>query len=323
MNIKFKGLGFFSVIILTFLFLPHLVSAQTTDTGTTAVDYVDPPCCRVANFVTVLGGLAGSSEYEVACYILASSAPTCAEYSGDWDTVSFVSCRTTPACSSLIPELDRRRDDAEKAKEIKDIEAANDAISDLTNWTCVLTYEGEAPGLNRGVSATKINVDKICVDYKNLASTMAVDRDAARQLCYQNCDAGATQDANRAKSCLFILTQTCSQYASNPSASGSGYDGPDFSDLNNELGATTRGLNKLGLSSPSALIGRLIRVAVGIIGTIALVIFVYAGLVWMTSRGDSSKAESSRSMLLWASLGVVVILSSYAIVDFIFGTVFK
>jgi uncharacterized membrane protein YjfL (UPF0719 family) len=64
-------------------------------------------------------------------------------------------------------------------------------------------------------------------------------------------------------------------------------------------------------------------VAVGIIGTIALIIFIYAGLVWMTSRGDSGKAESSRSMLLWASLGVVVVLSSYAIVDFIFGTVFK
>ncbi len=328
MNIKFKGLGFFSVIILVFLFLPHLVSARVAcqcdiscDTsvyretaGTISFVKEDETNASISTCTSFANTLS-DSEAQAAKNLCSNFASL--------STAQINSVLKTQNCRPDEAANQKIIDDAEKAKEIKSIEAAGDAISDLTNWTCILTYEGEAPGLNRGVSATKINVDKICVDYKNLASTMAVDRDAARQLCYQNCDAGATQDANRAKGCLFVLTQTCSQYASNPSASGSGYDGPDFSDLSNELGATARGLNKLGLSSPSALIGRLIRVAVGIIGTIALVIFVYAGLIWMTSRGDSSKAESSRSMLLWASLGVVVILSSYAIVDFIFGTVFK
>lgn len=296
MKAKINGFISLALIIFSGLFL----------FSTGVVSAADSKCCIITH-----------NDNSKVCSLLTDSytAASCLAdsfTSGNKNSVD-VTCDDSDVCRSFWSE----------SKQAKSIEAAENAIKDLSNWTCVLTYEGEAPKLNRGVSVTEITKNKICVDYKNLASTMAVDVNSAKQLCNQNCDAGATQSANRAKGCLFIYTQTCSQYASNPEASGSGYKGPEFSDLYKELGSTSRNLNKLNLSSPSALIGRLIRVAVGIIGTIALIIFIYAGLVWMTSRGDSGKAESSRSMLLWASLGVVVVLSSYAIVDFIFGTVFK
>jgi hypothetical protein len=277
MNIKFKGLGFFSVIILTFLFLPHLVSARiacqcdiSCDTsvyretaGTISFVKADETNASISTCTSFVNTLS-DSEAQAAKNICSNFASLSTAQINN--VLKTQNCRPDEAANQKII------DDAKKAEEVRNSEIITDAINDPTNWTCVLTYDGKAPEVNRDTIVTKINDNKICVDYKNLLVTPA-NRDAAKQLCNQNCDAGATQSANRAKGCLFIYTQTCSQYASNPEASGSGYKGPDFGDLSTELGTTARGLNKLNLSSPSALIGRLIRVAVGIIGTIALIIF--------------------------------------------------
>ena len=77
-------------------------------------------------------------------------------------------------------------------------------------------------------------------------------------------------------------------------------------------------LNKLGTTDFSQLIGRGINVAMGVIGSIALVMFIYGGFLWMIPRGESDKAEKGRNILVWSSLGIVVIFASYALLQFIF-----
>lgn len=79
------------------------------------------------------------------------------------------------------------------------------------------------------------------------------------------------------------------------------------------------GLNKLGETDIQKLIGRFIRIVIGVIGTIALLMFVYGGLLWMTSAGNAEKTKKAMDIILWSSLGVIVILASYAIVNFVFG----
>lgn len=78
-------------------------------------------------------------------------------------------------------------------------------------------------------------------------------------------------------------------------------------------------LNPLGMTtSVQGLIGKMIKAVLGILGTIAFALFIYAGLLWMSSAGNSDRIEKAQSILVWASLGIVMIFSSYAIVSFVF-----
>ena len=52
-------------------------------------------------------------------------------------------------------------------------------------------------------------------------------------------------------------------------------------------------------------------------GTTALFIIVWAGIRFITSGGDAKQMGSARSMITYAIIGLIVVLSSYAILFFI------
>ncbi|HOX60759.1 MAG TPA: pilin [Candidatus Magasanikbacteria bacterium] len=78
-----------------------------------------------------------------------------------------------------------------------------------------------------------------------------------------------------------------------------------------------RSLNRVGAPDIKTLIGQGIKVLVGLIGSVALVMFSYAGVMWMVSMDGDKKAKASKT-LMWSSLGLIVIMASYAAVNFIF-----
>ncbi|MEK7083702.1 MAG: pilin [Patescibacteria group bacterium] len=84
----------------------------------------------------------------------------------------------------------------------------------------------------------------------------------------------------------------------------------------------TRPLNQFKNASTTLpqLIGRGLSVAIGIIGTIALVMFVYGGGLWMFAAGNSDREKRALLTMLWTGLGIVVILSSYALAKFVLRT---
>ncbi|MEK7584471.1 MAG: hypothetical protein AAB490_04445 [Patescibacteria group bacterium] len=67
------------------------------------------------------------------------------------------------------------------------------------------------------------------------------------------------------------------------------------------------------------LVNNMVRAILGIVGAVTLFMFVYGGLMWMTSGGASNRIERGRNTLVWATIGLLVIFSSYAILNFIFG----
>jgi len=69
--------------------------------------------------------------------------------------------------------------------------------------------------------------------------------------------------------------------------------------------------------SPQALIGKVIQSALGVVGSIALVMFIFGGFVWMTAAGNEQKVGKGKDILTWATLGLVVIFASYALVKFV------
>ncbi|MFA7286657.1 MAG: pilin [Patescibacteria group bacterium] len=69
------------------------------------------------------------------------------------------------------------------------------------------------------------------------------------------------------------------------------------------------------------IIGRVIRTTLGIVGSIALIIFVYGGLLWTTSAGNAEQVKKGTDTLLWAAIGLTVIFTSYTLVSFLLETI--
>jgi hypothetical protein len=68
---------------------------------------------------------------------------------------------------------------------------------------------------------------------------------------------------------------------------------------------------------PTAVIGNVINIVLGLVGSLALIMFVYGGLIWITSAGNKERITTGRNTLVWAALGLVVIFSSYTVINFI------
>ncbi|MDP3998188.1 MAG: pilin [bacterium] len=108
---------------------------------------------------------------------------------------------------------------------------------------------------------------------------------------------------------IFILsTQIC--FAAD--CSGTSQDGTV--QLCNPLGNTT------GTSIPT-LLGKIISSVLGVVGSLALVMFIYGGITWMISAGNQEQVTKGKNILIWATIGIVIIFTSYALVRFVLTTV--
>lgn len=83
--------------------------------------------------------------------------------------------------------------------------------------------------------------------------------------------------------------------------------------------ASTSLTNPLGsITNPDEVIANIIQVFLGILGGIALIIFVYGGFMMVISRGNPEKVKSGQDAIVWATLGLIIIFGSYGIVQLIF-----
>jgi len=76
-----------------------------------------------------------------------------------------------------------------------------------------------------------------------------------------------------------------------------------------ELGLTTTDIR--------VTIGRIINAFLGLLGIVAVLIILYAGFLWMTAGGDAGKIETAKKWIINGVIGLIIILSSYAIASFI------
>lgn len=68
------------------------------------------------------------------------------------------------------------------------------------------------------------------------------------------------------------------------------------------------------------LIGRVISVMMGLVGSLALLMFVYGGFLWMTAAGNEDRVKKGKDVLLWAVAGLFIIFTSYILVYFVLGS---
>ncbi len=74
----------------------------------------------------------------------------------------------------------------------------------------------------------------------------------------------------------------------------------------------------LSNTSPAVTAAYLINAVLGILGIIALILIIYAGFMWMFSRGNEEKVGTAVKILRDAFIGLLIIIGSYGISFYIF-----
>ncbi len=65
------------------------------------------------------------------------------------------------------------------------------------------------------------------------------------------------------------------------------------------------------------IVARIIRVALGFLGIVAIVLILYGGYMYMTAAGNEERITTARKILINAVIGLAIILSALAIVQFV------
>lgn len=77
--------------------------------------------------------------------------------------------------------------------------------------------------------------------------------------------------------------------------------------------------NPLQTVDVSIIIGNIIKGGMGVVGSITLLVFVAGGFMWLTSAGNQEQIKKGSQTMLWATIGLFIIFSSYAILNLVLG----
>ncbi|MDP3900431.1 MAG: hypothetical protein Q8Q23_05110 [bacterium] len=84
---------------------------------------------------------------------------------------------------------------------------------------------------------------------------------------------------------------------------------------NTEVIAQDSGLD--GIVDINSIIGKAINGFISLIGVVFLILMIYGGYLWMTARGNEQQVEKSRSLIIAAIVGIVIVIGAYAITYYV------
>ena len=89
--------------------------------------------------------------------------------------------------------------------------------------------------------------------------------------------------------------------------------------LNNDTLGLTQVENtiQLGNRDIRSTVASIINVLMGLLGIVAVVIILLGGFKWMTAGGNEDKVGEAKQLIMQGIIGLVIILSSWAIARFV------
>jgi hypothetical protein len=76
--------------------------------------------------------------------------------------------------------------------------------------------------------------------------------------------------------------------------------------------------NPLGTASIPEVLARIITILTGVSGSVALLMFVYGGVLWLISGGNQERITTGKQAMVYATIGLTIIFGSYAILRALF-----
>lgn len=86
--------------------------------------------------------------------------------------------------------------------------------------------------------------------------------------------------------------------------------------------ASVAGLKGTGVpGTVSSVIGNVIGAGLAMVGVLFFILMIYAGIKWMTARGNEDQSKKALDTITAAIIGLIVVVASYAITQFVFRSV--
>lgn len=104
-----------------------------------------------------------------------------------------------------------------------------------------------------------------------------------------------------------------------PATSGFVFD-PTFT---NTAGTVTNLKNETGIGAqdPAYIVFTVINTALIFLGTITIVMIIVAGFMWIFAAGTEEKITKAKDLLKGAIFGLVIVLGSYGLAQFVFAAI--
>lgn len=83
------------------------------------------------------------------------------------------------------------------------------------------------------------------------------------------------------------------------------------------LGSGPNGEQYATLQCIPAVFQLIITAALTFVGGVAVIMILYAGIRFITSRGDPKQVQGARQVMTWAIVGLVIVLVSFGIIRLI------
>ncbi len=77
----------------------------------------------------------------------------------------------------------------------------------------------------------------------------------------------------------------------------------------------------LGTQDVRSTVSSVIKAFMGLLGIVAVVIILLGGFKWMTAGGSEEKVGEAKKLIISGIIGLVIIMSAYAIAQFVVGSV--
>lgn len=85
--------------------------------------------------------------------------------------------------------------------------------------------------------------------------------------------------------------------------------------------AQTTLTNPLGETDVRLIIAKIIQGVLSFSGSVALLMFLYGGILWLTAMGKTERIQKGKDIFIWSTLGIIVIASAYVLVNAIFSAI--
>lgn len=115
---------------------------------------------------------------------------------------------------------------------------------------------------------------------------------------------------------LLICTSPALVYADNKGACENWSGGKD--DPNYEL---ICGNGKNNETEAQDRVGNILNIVFTWVAVIAVIVIIIGGILYMTSQGDPGKIQRAKGAILYAVIGLVIVLLAFAIVNFVLSNI--
>jgi len=81
-------------------------------------------------------------------------------------------------------------------------------------------------------------------------------------------------------------------------------------------GQESWGINWQNVIDPAGLYYKLVLAFLYIMGSLAVIVLIYGGILYLSSGGDAEKAEKGKKTVFGAVIGIIVIAAAYSVYNY-------